>query len=118
MPADGLAGAQSAAEAAELRKALPDRPQSKARRGSWPGKAQDVDCGRTAEELRKLNAPFSSSFPVDPAWPLALVRLPMPENRREVASPIPPTGRGAGLALRLAEPTKEDGPPAAVACVC
>ena len=117
MPTDRPAGAQSTAEAAELRKAHPDRPQSKARRGPWAGEVNGVGCGRTAEELWKLSAPFSSSLPVDPAGPLALVHVAMPENRREVAPPIPPHRRGAALVLRLAEPTKVDGPPHAVACV-
>lgn len=102
------ARAKRAAEAAELRKAGADRPQSKARRGFAGIEGHARNCGRTAEELRKHNVP-SPSLPL-PAP--SLVRLPLPKSR-EAFPPQPPSGgrvqQGGRLPPRVAEPGPEEG---------
>lgn len=103
------AGAKSTAEAAELRKAGADWPQSKAQRGPAADDGQGMNCGRTAEELRKLIAPVSTCTASGRdrlALALALVRSPLPERPRESSSPSPCTQGGAAGPLVLHEPPK------------
>ena len=78
------AGAKSAAETAELRKA--------------EGMAGERNCGRTAERVRKESLSLVSDFapPADPAP--ALVRPSAPEKPREKAPVAHPIGRGGRLA--------------------
>lgn len=88
-PGRELAGAIGTADAAELRKGRADRPESKAGRGFAACEGRRGNCGRTVEEVRKLNAPALEWL--DPAP--SLVRLQLPK-RREVDPHQPPTGRG------------------------
>lgn len=98
-PGRGPAGAIGSAEAAELRKGASDRPESKAGRGFAAIEGRRRNCGRTAEEVRKLNAPAFLVF--DPAP--SLVALHMPKWREDDPH-RPPIGRGNGGPLIVAEP--------------
>lgn len=101
------AGANGAAEAAELRKAGADRPESQAGRGLAMAVEAGRNCGRTAEELRKLSAhPLAC---IDPAaGPLALVRM-KPPSTREGSPPWPPNKAGTVGPLLAAEGASGEG---------
>lgn len=83
---DTPAGAETAAEAAELRKAAADRPKVKARRGLTAGQVKGRNCGRTAEEVRKIIDPLLS---VLPARPPSLVLGPLPKPREGLPAAPP-----------------------------
>lgn len=90
-PGRDLAGAIGTAEGAELRKGKADRPESKAGRGFAASEGRHRNCGRTAEEVRKLNAPAFLVLDLAPS----LVALDVPK-RREVDPHRPPAGLAIG----------------------
>lgn len=92
------AGGKGTAEAAELRKAKADRPESKARRGLTRQEGKGGNCGRTAEELRKQTVPSLPSL----SRPFALVRGE-PSGTRERFPAAPPFGAGGSRVLCVAE---------------